>query len=319
MNRNMNARNFGLRSSNMSRALVTAYQMKENGDNSKNQCKTALNDFAKHLKEDQGINDLKKVEKSHVLSYANELNNKFENDQISASSAQNYLSKVNVALENARLDRDCRVDGVREAGLPKRTGIATYDHSVDKESHETALSQVPDRLSVQLELQRELGLRFKESSLIDAKNTLDHAVKNGIIRVENGTKGGKLREFKVSSDKQLTALKNAAAIQCNDRSLIPSDMKWSQYQSQCYREIQQTNIKFHGERHNYANDRYEKISGVKSPVRSQEKHGKSHLQYIANEKNITLADAKILDHNTRLQISNELGHERVSITNNYLG
>lgn len=318
MDRNMNARNFGLRSSNMGRALVTAYQLKSNGDNTKNQCKTALNDFVQHLKE-HGVNDLRKVERSNVLSYAQSLNERFEKGELSASSAQNYLSKVNVAMENARLDKTCRVEGVKEAGLPNRTGIANKDHSVTQEQHNQALDSLSARLSAQLELQRTMGLRFKESCLIDAKGTLQHAKDTGVIKIELGTKGGRYREFNINNQEQIRALERAAEIQGEHRSMIPKELSWKQYQNQCYREIQKVAIRFHSERHHYANQRYEELTGVESPVRAKLAHGKAHLNHLAQQRNITLTEAKQIDQSARLQIAQELGHGRIGITNNYLG
>ncbi len=302
----------------MGRALVTAYQLKNNGDNSKNQCKTALNDFAKYLKNND-VNDLKKVDKSNVINYAHSLNKRFEKGELSASAVQNYLSKVNVAMENARLDQKCRVEGVREAGLPNRTGIANKDHSVTQEQHTQALSLLSPRLVVQLELQRTIGLRFKESCLIDAKRTLSYAKETGTIIIESGTKGGRTREFQVTQKEQITALEKAAEIQGYQRSMIPTDLSWSQYQNQCNREIQKTGFKFHGERHHYANERYEELTGVGSPVRTGLPHGKAHIKHLANQKNITTEEAKALDISARLQVAQELGHRRVEITNSYLG
>jgi len=318
MDRNMNARNFGLRSSNMGRALVTAYQLKSNGDNTKNQCKTALNEFVQHLKE-HGVNDLKKVEKSDVLSYAQSLNERFEKGEISAAAAQNYLSKVNVAMENARLDKVCRVEGIKEAGLPSRTGIANQDLSVTQEQHHHALETLSPRLSAQLELQRAMGLRFKESCLIDAKGTLQHARDTGVVKIELGTKGGRYREFNINNQEQIRALERAAEIQGEQRSMIPKELSWKQYQNQCNRDIQKAGMRFHGERHHYANQRYEELTGAKSPVRAKLAHGKAHLTHLAQQRNITLTEAKQIDQSARLQIAQELGHGRIGITNNYLG
>jgi hypothetical protein len=318
MDRKMNARNFGLRTSNVERALITAYQLKNNGDNTKNQCKTALKDFAQHLK-GEGINDLRKVDKCNVMSYAQSLNERFENGDLSASAAQNYLSKVNVSMENARLDKACHIQGVKEAGLPNRTGIAAQDHSVTQDQHHQALEALSPRLSAQLELQRTMGLRFKESCLIDVHNTLKHAQKTGNIRIESGTKGGRPREFPMNNKEQMTALERASEIQGKQRSMIPTELSWKQYENQCHREIQKTGIKFHGERHHYANERYEALTGVKSPVRSGLSHGKVHHQYIATQLKVTLSEAKEINKLVRLQIAQELGHGRVGITNSYLG
>lgn len=303
----------------MGRALVTAYQLKANGDNTKNTNKTALNNFAKHLKE-HGVNDLRKVTIEHVKSFAEWLNDQFESGEFtSPSTPQNYLSAVNTAMANARLDRSCQVNGVRDAGLPSRTGIATSYRGIGIEQYQKALEMLPERLQAQSELQRELGLRFKESSLIDAKRVLERAEKTGKIRIESGTKGGRTREFSVVSQSQLDALKHAAEIQQDDRSMIPADQSWRQYQNECYRVNSNTGMNFHGNRHYFGNERYMAITGVESPVVSGVAHGEAHYQYIAEKLHISLDDARQLDKTARLQIALELGHCRVNITNNYLG
>jgi hypothetical protein len=302
----------------MSRALITAYALEKNGYASNETAKSSLRDFAEHAKNEHKIKDLRHIEREHVLSYAERLNERYEGGEISASTAQNYLSQVNVALENARLDQKCRVEAVKEAGLAERSGIALHDKSATEADHNKAVSSVSNRLSAQLELQRTFGLRFKESCLIDAKSALREATTTGKVRIENGTKGGREREIAITQNSQITALQRCAEIQKNEHSLVPESQTWSQYQSQSYREIEKTSITFHQERHHYANERYEQLAGCKSPVRSGVEHAK-HIAYIANKLQISTSEAKALDQSVRQQIAVELGHNRISITNSYLG
>ena len=58
---------------------------------------------------------------------------------------------------------------------------------------------------------------------------------------------------------------------------------------------------------------------VPSTVSAEIPHGKEHINHIANKLSITIAEAKQIDCFARLQIAAELGHNRVDITNNYLG
>ena len=169
-----------------------------------------------------------------------------------------------------------------------------------------------------MQLQREIGLRFKESCLIDAKSALNQAIETGKITVSDGTKGGREREVEITRDSQITALQRCAEIQKNDYSMIPSDQTWSQYQTNAYHQIEKTNITFHQERHHYANDRYFQLTGCQSPVASGIEHSK-HVDYLANKLQISKDEAKALDKEARLKIARELGHSRVSISNNYLG
>ncbi|MGR6841732.1 integrase domain-containing protein [Aliivibrio wodanis] len=318
MDRKLHVRNFGLGSRDMSRALVAAYKMKGNGDNSTHNSKSAFNDFAKHMKEEFEIKDLRKIEKSHVQSYAGSLNQRFEEEKMSASTAQNYLSKINVALSHARCDHQLHINPVKDAGLPNRTGIATSNHSVTLAEHNHAVNNVSERLGAIITLEREFGLRFKESCLIDAKSALQEAINKQVITVEFGTKGGKERTIPISSHTQISALERAADIQKHEHSMIPAEQKWSQFQNQSYREIHSLGFTFHSERHHFANHRYEKLTGALSPVLANVPHS-THHQYLATTLNISKQDARQLDHQARLQISKELGHERISITNNYLG
>ena len=318
MNRNINARNFGLRSRDATRALITAYQLKGNGYTSNATVKSALRSFTEYLKGNYGIKDLRQIEREHVLSFANHLNDRFERGEISASTAQNYLSPVNVAMENARLDSKCRVEGVREAGLATRSGIATQEHSAALNAHQNALQSVSERLGVQLDLQRELGLRLKESCLLDAKQALNQALTKQNVHIEQGTKGGRPRQVSIHAQSQIDALQRAVRIQGKDSSLIPEHQTWAQYQSQVYRELASQALHCHQERHHFANAMYERLMGVKSPVQSNVSH-QSHHAYLASVLGISKSEAKIRDEQVRLAVAEALGHSRISITNNYLG
>ncbi|MCQ1061377.1 integrase domain-containing protein [Photobacterium sp. ZSDE20] len=314
----MNVRNYGLGSRDLGRALVNAYQLSANGDKTNADTKSFCRSFANYLRDEHGIKDLRRVELEHVQGYAEHLNERYEQGEITAGSAQVMLSRVNVAMSNARLDDKCHLNPVRDAGLPTRSGIADSDRSTPEGLHTKTCQKVSSRLASQLGLQRELGLRFKESSLINAKLAVVEGEKTGKITIDAGTKGGRPREVPINSNAQLEALRTAASQQGSERSMIPEYQTWRQYQFQSYREMKDTGMTFHGERHSYANDRYEQLSGVQSPVRSGVGHTQHH-HFISQKLGISLNASRQLDHQCRLQVSNELGHGRISITNAYLG
>lgn len=313
--RNMNIRNFGLGSRDMGRALTTAYKLAGNGFNSNAQAARHCKNFGQYLKAMHNIKDLKKVSREHVQAYAEFLRNRYEDGEVGADRIRNMLSTVNVALKEARRDSTCRVRPVEDAGFPKKSGIATKDHSIDDEKHSLAKESVDCRLSALLELQRAFGLRFKESALLDAKSALQKALSTSSVEVEYGTKGGRPRVVPVISEHQIQALQVAANIQGDAHSMIPTNMNWSEYQSYCYRQMPHG---FHGERHHYANERYEQLTGVPSPVRANILRS-DRFSYIANKLGLSLHEARKLDHQARRTVSEELGHSRISITNAYLG
>jgi len=275
--------------------------------------------FVEYLQAEHGIKTLNQIERSHVQAYAEHLNERHENGELERASPSTMLSAVNTAMKTARQDSKLSVNPVREAGLPSRTHIATVDRSATQADHDDAKNAISSRLAAQLDLQREIGLRFKESSLINAQKILHEAETRGKIRIFSGTKGARPRDVPITSQSQIDALRQAAHIQDKDRSLVPNHQTWAQYQNQSYREITQTKIDgFHSERHHYANSRYESITGVKSPVQSGVEH-KKHITHIVNELGITRQKAIQVDREARITVSRELGHSRISITNNYLG
>ena len=132
-----------------------------------------------------------------------------------------------------------------------------------------------------------------------------------------GTKGGRDRTIPITTEKQLETLENAAKIQGSHFSLIPKGALYREYQDQCYRNVPD-NFHFHGERHTYAQERYEQLTGYQSPVAAGVAH-RAHHQYIADQLGISKSEARDIDHAARSQIAEELGHGRMGITNNYLG
>ena len=211
----MNANNFGLGNRDVARAMLNAYKSLGSSFASVQAAKSAYNAFSAHLKEN-GIKDLREVEKTHVASFTGFLEGK------SASTIQNYISFVNQAMSVARLDDKCHVNAVRDLGVENRTGINTEDKSISTVQHEQWKSAVGERLGVQLDLQRALGLRFKESCLINARQSLQEAIEKRAVTISEGTKGGRDRIVPITSEKQLEVLSRASEVQGEDRSMIPS-------------------------------------------------------------------------------------------------
>ncbi|MFW1118376.1 hypothetical protein ACEV79_24190, partial [Vibrio parahaemolyticus] len=75
----------------------------------------------------------------------------------------------------------------------------------------------------------------------------------------------------------------------------------------------------HGERKHFACETYFSLMGVRCPVKANIAHGQAHHQYIAKQLAISVQEARVLDKEARLMISELLGHHRVSITNAYIG
>lgn len=120
-------------------------------------------------------------------------------------------------------------------------------------------------------------------------------------------KGGRERTVPILTEQQRYALDNAKSV-AGSGSLIPSNLTY--YQQRRHYEYLTNKIglsKLHGLRHHYAQMRYRTLTGWDCPVLGgPQRH------------NLSTPQRKI-DDETRLQISSELGHNRISIVANYIG
>lgn len=277
--------------------------------------------FAAFAKEYAGIKLMEQITRDTVLAYAKSLAEKVEAGQLTAATAQNYISAVNVVLSLARGDYALRVTAVGDAGLASRSGIAKVDKSVSIAEHLAAVGKASAVVGLMLEIQRELGLRFEESVKIDAQKAYAQAVDKGVVTIKAGTKGGRVREVPITSNSQLNALKSAAEYQAfhKIKSMIATGQTYKDFRNNCYNEIRGLGVAFHGERHAYAIARYQFLVGVAAPVVVGIRKPSEHIAYIAKTLGISVKDAGSLDYGARLKISFELGHSRTSVTRAYLG
>lgn len=316
---NPHARNFGLRSRDMSRA---GYHALKEGMQSHASIATMANrwsQFVQYAQKELGIRDMRQIEKGHLQQYAAQLREQFDQGELKAATTQNYLSAVNRVMEIARGDKTVRLDPVREAGLPHRSGICTASRAVSPEAHHVAQGLVSERVGVLLDLQRAFGLRFEESAKLDAARALAQAERSGAVRILDGTKGGRLRIVPIiRPEAQLAALRAAASVQDKHWSMIPAAQTYAAFRGAAYREITSTSIHFHGERHSYAQERYQVLIGAPCPVVAGVSH-RAHHHYLSQALQISTVEARERDHAARLQIAQEMGHGRIDVTNSYLG
>ena len=188
-------------------------------------------------------------------------------------------------------------------GIPERTFVSNETKA--RQITETDLDRVRDsHVRMSLELQRTFGLRREEA----IKFNPSYADRGDHLRLKDTwTKGGKAREIPVWTPAQREILDRAHRI-AGRGSLIPAERNYRQQLRIYERHTANAGLsKLHGLRHAYAQSRYEELTGWKSPAAGGPTTGAlSHEQ-------------RRLDHQARLTISQELGHEREPITAVYLG
>ena len=165
-----------------------------------------------------------------------------------------------------------------------------------------SISDVRIRLSV--ELQQEFGLR-KEECLKFAPGYADQGT---FLQLKGSwTKGGRAREIPIVSSAQRDLL-NRVSLKAGKGSMIPAESSyasWNRHYDAVAAKSGFSNL--HGLRHGYAQRRYQALTGWLSPFAG----GPSRKEL--------KQDQRERDTSARLQVSRELGHNRLEITNVYLG
>ncbi len=188
-------------------------------------------------------------------------------------------------------------------GIPDRQFVT----NISKARTVTApdLERVRDRhVRMSLELQQAFGLRREEAIKFQPKFA-DRG--NHIALKASWTKGGKPREIPVRTEAQRLVLNRARELAGNG-SLIPSSRNYRQQLRIYERHTANAGLsRMHGLRHAYAQQRYQELTGWPAPAA-----GGPKVQTLTPEQ-------KRIDHESRLTISQELGHVRTEVLSIYCG
>lgn len=265
----------------------------------------------------QGVKKMENVTRELVIEYGQYQQRLIDaGERQGASTAKNYVSAVNSVMRLATKGQWQSVYPGQDCGIQKRRYLPTENKAMSETWHRNAQQELGERIACMLELQRKFGLRFKESALLNAAGALKEAHLRGYITVKAGTKGGRIRRVACRPD-NIAALEKAAAVQ-NGRSMIPETMSYIEFRRACYAQAHTAGVRFHSERHHYAQERYREITGAPAPIAAGWGR-KQRIQRLAEHLQITEEDAVKIDNDARLRVSKELGHGRVEVANAYLG
>jgi hypothetical protein len=186
-------------------------------------------------------------------------------------------------------------------------GNRQYVTNVSKARDLTAgdLSKITDPYTrMSLQLQAAFGLRRGESIKIRPE-WADRG--DRLVLKDTWTKGGRKREILIRNEEQRRVLDEAKRF-AGRGSLIPADKRYVEqlrrFEYQCAKA---GTHRVHGHRHQYAQTRYREITGWAAPAAGGPR-----------SKELTAAQ-KAIDHEARLTISRELGHNREQIVTVYIG
>ena len=188
-------------------------------------------------------------------------------------------------------------------GIARRVYVsATSKAWTLEESH---LERIRCRYTaMSLRLQEAFGLRREESiKIVPAAADLG----DRLFLQASWTKGGRSREVPILTIEQRVILDQAKALAAGG-SLIPRTSSYIDQRNRFKAQCQRAGIRnVHGLRHQYAQNRYQALTGWACPAQ-----GGPSVKSLSS-------DQRAIDRSARHTISNELGHARISVVNVYCG
>jgi len=188
-------------------------------------------------------------------------------------------------------------------GIAERIFVTNVSKAKALEGERLAL--VTDAYTaLSLRLEAAFGLRREES----IKIVPAWADAGDVLRLKaSWTKGGKYREVPITSTEQRALLAEATQL-AGKGSLIPAELRYRDQLQRFKAQCAKAGINgVHGLRHQYAQTRYEQLTGWQSPAAG----GPTAKQLTPQQKAI--------DRAARQTISVEMGHQRLQITAVYCG
>jgi hypothetical protein len=188
-----------------------------------------------------------------------------------------------------------------ELGIERRTG---WNGDRAHTTSAATLATLPPWAALAVRLQMAFGLRLEES----LKFRPAVADKGDCITLQaSWCKGGRARVVPITHPKQRALLDDIRAA-VGDGSLSPDGQPYIVARKELERLTWAAGIRnMHGHRHWYAQWRYRTLTGALAPAAG----GKTYEAMTRQER--------AADYRARLTISRELGHNRVDITDAYLG
>jgi hypothetical protein len=259
----------------------------------------------------QGIGRMERIDANTVRAYGHELAKQVRSGDLAAATAQNYVSAINTVMCLATRGQWSSVSPTKDCGIDQRSAVrSSAPGALDRTAYIQAVVSVRDQVSARaasvVELARELGLRSKEASLLDARAALAQAERAGALCISEGTKGGLERTVPITSSSQVEALRRTAESQGDSRAVISPGENWKTWREGPLRDARElvqaaTGGGLHDLRAAYACDRYQSLTGHAAPAVGGEIHDRK-TDLVARE-----------------QISTELGHGRPEVATSYVG
>ena len=262
-------------------------------------------DFDRRLQA-AGIHQLKpkNLKPKHINLVVAQLRDEVEAGTRSVGSAKNWLAHLRAYVR--AIDRRYLVPRTNaELGFGNRVYVPSASKALVLNVGHLKRVTCPF-VAVSLKLQREFGLRREEAMKIRP----EWADKGDSLKLKaSWCKGKRERVLPIRTASQRAVLNEAKALAgtTEQGSLIPTGKYIQQvkrFEYQCHKAGINGS---HGLRHEYAQRRFRELAGFACPLAGGPKR-----------KDMT-PEMRRADYDARLEVSQELGHGRVSIVNSYCG
>lgn len=217
--------------------------------------------------------------------------------ELSAGRIKNFMSDLRFIY---RLFNEKDLPDNDTLGIANRSYVLEENKAID----EIDLSVISDEyLRCSMELQRHFGLRREECLKIKPRA----ADKGKRLWLKSSwTKGNVERYIPIKTEEQRYWLDKAKEI-AKTGSLIPVHKTYKQQRDKYDLEVEKQGwSNLHGLRHAYAQRRYSELSGLPSPI-------------VSDEKVIMDEEKQSADLTAKEIVSQELGHSRPEILGSYIG
>ena len=264
-----------------------------------------------------GVNDAQQIDRQTLLDYVGHLRQQVDQGEHAIATAQNRLSRVNRTMAALRGDPDVKVPNPSKALGMQRTAIRTTAPQGQDREHvmrivDALCEHQLARAAAIAQLARATGMRLREAILADLPRLKREAEQYGKINIQDGTKGGRsgasAPRWIRADDHIREALRFAEQVSPDgSRNLLAPNETYLDFQRGIVRPardiLHQYNLKgFHELRAAYACERYEQITHHPAPING------GHCYQLDRR----------LDQEARVQISYELGHNRIVVVAAYI-
>ena len=276
--------------------------------------------FCDWLLSSHQIADARLINQEVFYAYAAHVRGLLENGDISVSTATNRISSVNVVMKILRGDTKVHISKIGKVLGEKRSHIRSVaPHGMIFEHLNPLIDDLIKtdfpRVAAIILLARVTGMRLREAILADLPRLAREASKFGEINIQDGCKGGRGGAFAPrwvpATDIVLSVIEFARSVSPpGSRNLLSPTESYVDFLRGTVNPSRNT-LKAHGIprfqdlRAAYACSRYKDLAGVQAPV------------CVSDDESPVLS--KSSNREARQKISRELGHERLDVTNAYLG